>query len=552
VGKHHILIGMLALVVGGCFWNSPTDATYVDTGGGIVYPSRGAELAPGSRLVVPAGALGAPAPLTLELAPGSDAPLPQAQRDTILGFLPAHPLLAPLMAARAHQVGPTWILGPDGTTFAEPATIEIDLGSLAPGDNVVALQERSDGTTEVIVDGAFDGQTLRLPVTHFSTVKLISVVKEAYVTLWTGGRNVDWDSIDYAIELVGPRADEVATQVVDAQCGQKAATGYDPAMLPDYLSLLNNLARTEGDIGGLDYGEFAKLQRWLGDIRLTGRRSATIAEIYEESLRLTGNDAFRALVLAHEVLRADREHRRFADLIEPIRGDGTDELGARYHLFGMAIYGFWEQYQMRHGDGVVVPAEVAAFIEETMVSQDISSDSGEFVVDMVGAELGRQIFEAIEGPGESGFDPCAGENNDETPTPPGPVATEAMHFTGSGSMTVSFSDAEGFCEIPATVELTLRTDGTVAGSLTFAPLDVRRDTRDDGTPFVECVDGQGGTGPISGSFGDGTIRWTPGEGQHTYTGTYTQWEVRLIDTWIQPVDDQTAAITQMSFVLEQG
>ena len=138
----------------------------------------------------------------------------------------------------------------------------------------------------------------------------------------------------------------------------------------------------------------------------------SLAQVFDRSLELSGGDAFRALAIAHEVLRHDRleGNRKFKTIITDLRGDGHDELGARYHYLGMAIYGFWYQHLVAtatdNSEWYVTAPELTAFLEEHFVSNDLGSDPGEYVVDVAGGQFGRELYWSSRGEDVSGVRPC--------------------------------------------------------------------------------------------------------------------------------------------------
>ena len=228
-----------------------------------------------------------------------------------------HPLWTPFAVLGAGTPAAFELVAePDGAAFDVPVELEIPatLFPLGEDEALVVLSEGSDGVVEVVSDVRLGAETVTVPLDHFSAVKLIRIPFNVFATWWTG---IDKQAIDDASQLVGPHVLGVAGDVVAAHCRRDDAVLYDASRLPNYFDLLNNLGRASGDIGGIDFDQYNGLLQWLKDIRSTGAPSVSVAEIYERALELSGNDAFQALVLAHEVLRDDRENR---DLID--RGHG--------------------------------------------------------------------------------------------------------------------------------------------------------------------------------------------------------------------------------------
>ena len=398
---------------------STGSSVVIGSAGGTVEISAGSELAPGARLVVPPTALDRDLTVALEArtAP-SDVFEPDATTLTALldysftsdASAAIHPTMGPIaIVAAATPVGPEFVLSPDGAEFGAPVSLEIPVGAVPvpDGATLLALLESAGGQVEVIENIEVGDTHVVVPLSHFSAVKIISIPANVLDVFVFG---TDEAAIDDAFDLVGPHVEQVSGAVVTSLCDRRDTVTFDPAGLPGYLGLLDNLARAEGDyIGGIDFDQLYEMGLWMNRIGDEGLPPVSVAEIYDQALTVTGGDAFGALVLAHETLRDDRFTKKYTQYVTDVRGDGpdargvsTDEVGARYHLLGTAVYGFWYAYQQDHPDAFwsavgaasgappIPTAEEAAAFEEAYVSGDISTDPGEFVVDLQGAQLGRE------------------------------------------------------------------------------------------------------------------------------------------------------------------
>ena len=126
---------------------------------------------------------------------------------------------------------------------------------------------------------------------------------------------------------------------------------------------------------------------------------------------------------------------------------------------------------------------MAAAWEEAIVSGDIDTDAGEFMVDLAGAQLGRDLYRAIAAAGQEGADPCLNVPEEEGPRP--------RVFRGSGSMDVvdqfHLLDVTLECPLSVDYELTLHLDGTAALFLSRVP--GTRNLADEGDPpDYQCVE----------------------------------------------------------------
>ena len=405
------------------------NATVVGASGGEVEPSEGADLSPETKLVVPSNALSDEVPIELKIYGRSTVAFSETiNQPAVKAVMSAgmengnayemHPVYSPAaILSSATHVGLEFELSPDGTSFSKPARLEIPLSdiSLESGDQPIAIVESKNDETSVILDASIANGTLTLPLTHFTSVSPLRIIKNTAAYIFISYWDFPEAEINHAVDLVKPFVSEVNQKILDAHC---ARSDLDPfintGVLPSYYDLLNNLARNEGDIGADTLALHNQLKNYIEKVRLEGRPALSMADIYNKSLELTNGDAFTALVLAHEVLRSDRYPKDFKDLIEDVRGDGSnDEVGARYHLLGTAIYGFWYAYIQDHNDAskLVLDPDFVSMMEEAFVSGDIYSDPGEYVVDVAGAKLGRDLYRATSAWQDGAQGPCDGDDD---------------------------------------------------------------------------------------------------------------------------------------------
>lgn len=449
--------------------------TPIGSSGGTVKPAEGAALSPGTKLVVPPNAASHEVPILLTVREALDRTLAEEADGSVITALMAfamngnkedalHPVFTPAaILAGGTSVGLEFELYPDGTQFLQPVILEIPLAdiTLQPGDMVVVLVVNADGIVEVVQDVQMTANHLRVPLQHFTEVTLWKIIGNAAAFAVLSPIMFPENEIRHARQLVGPFVAEVSRDMLAAQCTQSGKGPFiNSGMLPSYSQLLNNLARSDGDIGGETYEQQGKLRVWLENIRLQGLPSVSMAEIHKKALELAGGDVFQALVVAHEVLRSDRDAKKFIDLIQDVRGDSTDdEVGARYHLLGTAIYGFWYEHMRFQPGGVtfVVPAWLSAFFEESFVSGDIFSDPGEFVVDLAGSDLGRDLYRNTVAAQAGTNKSCGGE---------GTLPEFPITYSGTGTTSETWAHktyGSATCPTMATWWISLYSNGTLQG-----------------------------------------------------------------------------------------
>jgi hypothetical protein len=393
-------------------------------GDGAAYtvPPEGGSLA-GVRVDVPSGAVSGD-PIDIGIVPSTPYPSIDVLADHEPGVFTAlveysagmpvgesltHPLYTPyFLIADAEPVGPAFEFTPAGTEFTAPITVTMPAGSLAIGDDEVGLVlvRSEDGTWEAVpvIVGADGAVTFEMD--HFSGL-----------SFWRIGKNF----LSNPLAAVSPTRLAAANRTIDA--GSTPAiigaltqlavcpggTGTEPHAGPELvpasmLDLLNYLGRDRGEISPRADAISAELETWVEQQRIASGTAAPhsvrLADLFAMALERTEGGVFEALVATHALLRDNRTQpgqigNPFYDALEPVRGDGGDEPGATYHLFGMAIYSFAYEYNRDTGRlGTFIPdAETTARLEEGWVSGDLVSDAEEYVIDLRGAELGRELYQ---------------------------------------------------------------------------------------------------------------------------------------------------------------
>ena len=404
------------------------NATAIGPAGGEVKPSKGADLSPDTKLAIPSNALSDEVPIEMKIHERSTVAFSETiNQPAVKAIMRAamennsaykmHPIYTPAaIFSGATHLGLEFELSPDGTIFSQPANLEIPLSDLTieSDDYPVALVESENGEISVLMDAQINDGALTFPLKHFSTVSPWRIAKNTASFIFISIYDAPIEETDHAVALVAPFVSKVNQEIIDAHCGRSDLAPFiNIPVLPSYYALLNNLARNKGEIGADTLALHNQLKDYIERVRLEGLPDISMADIYNKSLELTNGDVFTALVLAHEVLRSDRFPKEFKDLIEDVRGDGNDEVGARYHLLGTAIYGFWYEYVQDHNVAsmLVLDPNFVSLMEEAFVSGDIYSDTEEYVVDVAGAKLGRDLYRATVAwqNGEQG--PCNEEDN---------------------------------------------------------------------------------------------------------------------------------------------
>jgi hypothetical protein len=375
------------------------------------------------RIDVPAGALDRAVVIEVRVRPGLEADAPtliEAHPELLAaidehvrrvnerpGGPRLHPIWAPAVLAGAEKrlLAPPLALSPDGTRFAAPVRVALPLPADLPEDAVaealLVIQESRgpDGVRWEVVDGVRVDRaagTLEVDVTHFSGLWawVVNTVKYPFRRGWMWWN----DTVDRDLATLPADLMQRFTRAVLCHGEWRGR----PASMPSPWETLTYLG-FEG--GRLTAPGERDVTAWLRD-RVTRRRAGedvrplAVDELFAKALESTGGDVFQALVLSHNVLRDNRDSPTLQDAMAPLRGDGGDERGARYHLFGTAIYAYVHAWHTANGswhDVIrrIVRPGLMVEAEEGVVSGDILSDSKEFAVDLVGLNLGRRLYDEL-------------------------------------------------------------------------------------------------------------------------------------------------------------
>lgn len=354
-----------------------------------------------------------------------------------------HPVLGVLYALdTAEAAGPALMLEPDGATFDRPVTVEIPaamIDSADPGSrgSPIALVGNAD-SVEVVPVRDLGGGRFAVEIEHFSVLQVVwtKIAALGELGVWTAGaafeklrkagRNVP-DLIEYGLGS-GPVTEAFATlptvqqMTTDfargAACASTGVATVTAGDLPDRWTLLKWLGwhsdgrpadRSSGAATGPRTGPRGSCGR---DPQRHGRRARTC----RPAPRGDGGDRWRPLRRADGGAQRPVRRTRPAGSWQGTRGcpgsdpgDGGDESGAYYHLFGMAAFAFAskvidENYASMAGRDfdpqVEWGAEFSATIEETFFASDggdISGDPTEYAVDLLGARLGTELFVGLRG-----------------------------------------------------------------------------------------------------------------------------------------------------------
>ncbi len=301
--------------------------------------------------------------------------------------------LHPLQAALGLGSATAWTvdLEPSGLVPAIPITVTFPPSG---GGDSVYLLGSPDGTWEVVAVAGGDGSST-VSVTHFSTLTRI-------VGNFLSNPLAEADRDEVARIRAGYEsgtAGETVKGLIRTAVCREGGPVVDLGVVPEVDELLDYLG---WESGSLRTGNEKPIADWLAAEftktydKTTNPRPRTVPfeEVLRRAIEAENGDVFQAMLTVHNVLRDNRDRRPVQDVIADLRGDGGDERGARYHLLGMALYSFVYEHQREQGSlgRLDVSPETAARLEEAWVSGDITSDTGEYVVDIMGANLGRALY----------------------------------------------------------------------------------------------------------------------------------------------------------------
>lgn len=394
--------------------NGQTTATIGPDGGSMLIPKSDAAGA-GIALDVPRGALSEDVVMSISASLGRVGDLlalADEQPDVWSGLADytldnedtlLHPVFGPLVLASLTEfTGPVIEFGPSGLDLDEPATVEVPLAlvELPAGTVPVVLLEGDTGweiVGGVTVDEAKG--VLRFEVNHFSR-SFIGRILGNMVSNPTASPTIE--QYHQALETLSAGPADGVSDAVQRAILCREGTSFDASAIPDASTILDYLGFETTRISRAPAGAGNRvrdaLRAHFETARAAGNRTPhdfTFDQLLNLTMNETNGDPFQALVLAHDVLRDNRNSPSVQGVMANVRGDNGDENGARYHLLGTAIYAFaYEHLRATHQTGIFWPprAETVVSWEEAWVSGDIHTDTVEYAVDRLGARLGRDLY----------------------------------------------------------------------------------------------------------------------------------------------------------------
>ena len=400
---------------GGGTPTSEVATTAIGPDGGRVVIPESDQVGAGVTLEVPAGALHGEKTLTLSASPGrvgglvdladNEPDVWSALADYALddNNTLVHPVFGPLVLASLTEfTGPVINFGPSGLELDRPAevVVPLELVDLPEGTVPVVLLEGVGGWE--VIDGATVDRTrgeLRFEITHFSRSFIGRILGNVLSNPTASATSQQYQQ---ALETLsaGP-AEDVSDGVLRAILCREGIS-FNAAAVPDASGVLDYLGFESGRISRAPAGAESRIKGVLQTRFETARAAGNPAPhdfsldmLVELALTETGGDPFQALVLAHDVLRDNRDLPSVQNVMANVRGDSGDERGARYHLLGTAIYSFaYEHLRATEQTGTFWPPRPETVVrwEEAWVSGDIRTDTVEYAVDRLGARLGRDLY----------------------------------------------------------------------------------------------------------------------------------------------------------------
>ena len=148
----------------------------------------------------------------------------------------ATPVTVAVAAAESATAAPVYNFGPDGTTFAQPATLALKVAGVPAKDKKAVLATFADGKWAEVPGSSLAGGVVTGPVSHFSRFSVILVGAQVA----DGGSRVDDGSNGGCFDLSGTwtitvhcSSDYVGRTVVVSQTGC-TFSGTDPVNGKDF------------------------------------------------------------------------------------------------------------------------------------------------------------------------------------------------------------------------------------------------------------------------------------------------------------------------------
>lgn len=430
--------------------NVPPDAAAakrIDSTGGEVMITDDSDRAMGVKLVIPPGAVSAGQQLDFyarvidpfgatEIVPERMDTVRAAEQFSVVhdGEV-MHPLYAGLADAwsPAWHVGPLIEFGPEGVQFDEPIEIHIPFDKDRVDAEEAKLLAVYSGTFNDAT-GEFSGE--RTPDITVDYDAGLIIVRTYHLSVWQAVKDLITGGVSRILQSAARPLLNLpdVPSLTDGIAQQIACSGLRPHIdirrLPDPLMLLYYLASPMDAASrvldpaqynsDLDYyenrrvvtGHEVAMEDW---VLAQPSGSVTCEALFGEAYRQTGGDVAQALLLSHNTLRGfdganrglDVRGSAIQDRMAPLRGDGGDEIGGRYHYFGMATFGFvmrvYSHFSTEFYGGLEIPlidldeelVRAIVYAEECMVSGDCITDETEYALDMRGRDTGFELADRL-------------------------------------------------------------------------------------------------------------------------------------------------------------
>ncbi len=446
--------------------NALIEKTIDDQGGTLTFSDPDNDL-DGLKIIIPAGSVPQDEPYVFSFAiKGYSTEAIDLRKETPYlafdqlrsGDTGIHPFWGTVIQTldNSEPVTPFIEFGPKGATFDPPLTLRI------PYDPDYIDDEDATRNISVLIgefeNGSFSGSKLahtRLDtdaheivasVPHFSTLAAIaSSMKSVISSTFDNTAGSLYRLIQrYRTELVAAPAKMTPMAEAIVCSGIKPKVDYNK--MPNPIRLLQFLASPQTPAEGQTDQEV--INQWIGRGVMTGLEtpledwlisqpaaSVEVEDLFKQCYQRTNGDVMQALLLCHNVLRGwDGLNRRAAGArggpiqaaMAPLTGGNrrtADEIGDRYHLFGMAAFSLNARLMSKHAGvagrlaGVVIPDDeetvgLAVAFEECAISKDCLTDEIEYAIDMLGADIGAEFGNYVLGDLSANGTAAEGEDAD--------------------------------------------------------------------------------------------------------------------------------------------
>lgn len=456
--------------------NVPVDNAIViatlDSDGGVINLDEMSSDLSGLKVTVPIGAVPSGESYQFSIAREADQAESVSLADTSVldGFdqlrsseAGIHPFWGALVQTIDQGIAVTPVIkfGPEGAIFNPPLIVDvpitnssIDLEDLE--DNLSVLigsydqfTGEFDGERLTVFDINRDARSIRVEVPHFSSLMSAGYpVRDALDKFVNAGS----DLVTRFVNVIR-RANTDAVSVPDKivpMAQEAVCSGISPSLdfdkMPNPLRLLSYLASPQLP----NEGETAQqaINRLQSERVLTGKEtemedwvssqpaeSVSVEQLFGQCFTRTNGDLMQAMLLCHNTLRGwDGGIRDLSGkgpaihaAIQPLTPDRSsfaDEVGDRYHVFGMAVYGLMSRIHQRYDGALSRTAQLfigddefrtslTAQLEECVISGDCMRDEIEYAYDLMGADLGAEFGDYLLGDVDSTGRIATGLSSDE-------------------------------------------------------------------------------------------------------------------------------------------